>query len=204
MIIENGVGNGNKMFVDANNQAHIFSTQRTVIQDAVVKGNAYNINTGWVALTTATESAVLYFKNDESPANGESAISIDAIAVGIDDEGTTTGMSTVTVIKNPTTGTIIDGASAVAMNVNRNLGSSKTLATSTLAYKGAEGNTFTDGTDFALFGQQPGSRGFYTVDARLERGSSIGVKIDTDTSSGTTNVYVALIIHRVDGRNVNA
>jgi hypothetical protein len=203
MIIENGVGDSKKARVDSNNNLHTFSVDRTAIQAATRKGNSYNLNTGLIGLTSATESAVLYFKNDEAPVNGESSFVVDSIAIGIDNEGTTTGMSLITVIRNPTAGTIVDNATAVAMNANRNFGSSNTLSSTTLAYKGAEGNTFTDGTDIAQFLQSPGTRGFYTLDFELTKGSSIGVKIDTDTSSGTTNLYVALIGHRVDG-NYNA
>jgi hypothetical protein len=199
--IIDGTGSGSRLRVDSNNQIHTFSLTRSNTQDAVRKGNAYNINTGLIGLTSATESAVLYFKNDESPVNGESSFVVDAIAIGIDDEGTTTGMSLITIIKNPTAGTIVDGATAVDMSANRNFGSSASLSTTTLVYKGAEGNTFTNGEDFAQFMQQPGTRGYYTIDIEVPRGSSIGVKIDTDTSVGTTNVYVALIGHRVDGNN---
>lgn len=199
VVIKNGVGNGNNAFIDANNQVHTFAVTESVIQKAVEDGNAYNINTGTIGLTSATESAVLYFKNDEAPVNGETGIRIDAIAIGIDDEGTTTGMSTITLMRNPTTGTIVDDATAVDMNENRNFGSSNTLAS--LAYKGAEGKTFTNGDAIAQFYQQPGTRGYYTVDFFLPKGSSIGVKIDTDTSGGTTNIYAALILHRVDGGN---
>jgi hypothetical protein len=35
----------------------------------------------------------------------------------------------------------------------------------------------------------------------LQKGSSVGVKIDTQTSAGTTNVYAAIIGHRIDGKN---
>jgi len=201
MIIENGAGDSKKARVDSNNNLHTFSVDRTAIQAATRKGNSYNLNTGLIGLTSATESAVLYFKNDEAPVNGESSFVVDSIAVGIDNEGTTTGMSLITVIRNPTAGTIVDNATAVAMNANRNFGSSNTLSSTTLAYKGAEGNTFTDGTDIAQFLQSPGTRGFYVLDFELTKGSSIGVKIDTDTSSGTTNLYVALIGHRVDGNH---
>ena len=204
MIIENGVGNSNKALVDGNFQLHNFDVQISGAQDAVKKGNAYNINTGLIALTAATESGVLYLKNDESPVNGESGLFIDAVAIGIDDEGTTTGMTKITVIRNPTTGTLISTASAVAMNQNRNFGSPNTLSTTTLAYKGAEGHTVTDGSDIALFMQQPGTRGYYTIDMELTRGSSIAVKMDTDTSGGTTNIYAALICHRIDGKNFSA
>jgi len=199
MIIENGVGNGSKALVDKNNQLHVLAESETIVQDAVKKGNAYNINTGWIDLTSSTESAVLYFKNNEAPVNGESSISIDAIAIGIDSLGTTSGLSDITIIRNPTAGTIISSASNVDINQNRNFGSSNTL--SSLAYKGAEGNTITDGNDFAKFGQAAGTRGYYSLDTILQKGSSIAIKIDTQTSSGTTRIYCALIIHRIDGNN---
>ena len=201
MILENGKGDGSKAMVDGNNQLHTFAITETKIQAAVERGDAYNINTGTIGLTGASASGVLYLKNDESPVNGESAVSIDAIAIGIDDEGTTTGMSTVTLIKNPTAGTVISDATAVDMTVNRNFGSSNSLASTTLAYKGAEGKTLTGGTDFAQFFQQPGTRAYYSVDLVLEKGSAIGVTIDTDTSSGTSDLYVAIICHRLDGKN---
>lgn len=205
MIIENGVGNANKAFVDKNNQLHGASITRERFQDATIKGNSYNINTGLIGLTTATESAILYFLNDEDSVNGSSSFIVDAIAVGIDDEGTTTGMTTITIIRNPTTGTIIDTTPvAVDMNQNRNFGSNNTLSTTSLAYKGAEGDTLTNGDDIALFLQQPGTRAYYNLDFEITKGSSIGIKMDTDTSGGTTNVYCALIGHRVDGNNDRA
>lgn len=200
--IQDNTGDSWGLRVDKNHQAHAVAVTVTAIEDATHKGNSYNINTGEIALTTATESAVLYFKNDESPVNGESRIVIDSLFVGIDDEGTTTGASKITVVRNPTAGTIVSGATAVDMNQNRNFGSSNTLSATTLAYKGAEGNTLTGGDDIALIYQQPGTRGAYDLNLVLEKGSSIGIILDTDTSGGTTNVYAGLSLHRVDGNNI--
>lgn len=197
--IQDGTGSGKRVKVDPNNQLHTTSITRSNTQDATIKGNSYNINTGDIGLTSTTESAVLYFKSDESPVNGETAFVVDAIAIGIDSLGTTSGMAKITILKNPTAGTIVTNAVAVDMNENRNFGSSENL--DSLVYKGVEGDTFTNGTDIAQFYQSAGSRGFYTLDFDLPKGSSIGVKIDTQTSSGTTNVYAAIIGHRVDGNN---
>lgn len=195
MIIEDATGSGKKLKVDGNNQAHTFSVTQSEIQQATEKGNSYNINTGTIGLTTSTESAVLYFKNDEAE-----DIVIDAVAIGIGDGGTKDEKSIITIVRNPTAGTIVSGASAVAMNENRNFGSSNTLSTTTLAYKGAEGNTLTDGDDFAQF-YQTGTRGYYTVDIEIPKGSSLGIKLDTQTSAGTTDVYAALILHKKDTSN---
>jgi hypothetical protein len=200
-IYNAGAGGNIGMHVDQNEQAHVYAVTEAESLRATEKGNSYNINTGLIGLTSATESAVLYFKNDEAPVNGESNIVIDGVIIGIDDEGTTTGMSTATILRNPTAGTIVSGASAVDANANRNFGSSNTLSSTSLAYKGAEGNTFTDGTDFGILLQQPGTRVHYPLDIDLPKGSSIGIKLDTDTSGGTTNIYVALLLHRKDGKN---
>lgn len=199
MILEDGTGTGRKAGIDINNQLHAFAISESNVEDAVRKGNAYNINTGWIDLTSSTASGVLYFKNNESPSNGESAISIDAIAIGLDDQGTTSGVSDIVILRNPTAGTIISNAVDVDSNVNRDFGSSNTL--SSLAYKGVEGDTLTGGSSFDTFGQQPGTRAILDTNIILRKGSSIGITIDTQTSSGTTRAYVALILHRVDGSN---
>lgn len=200
--IENG-GSGVRigMHVDKNEQAHVFSLTRTVNQDAVKKGNAYNINTGTVGLTSSTASGVFYFKNDESPVNGESSFTVDALAIGIDNLGTQAGACIITIIKNPTGGTLITGALPVAIKGNRNFGSSNTLSSTTLVYKGVEGATITGGEDIAILYQNVGSRGYYIIDMEIPRGSSIAVKVDTQTTAGTTNLYCAAIGHRRDGNN---
>lgn len=196
-IIKDGTGKGYSAKIDSGNNLHTVSIQETKIQNAVSEGNAYNINTGEIALTSSTESAVLYFKNNESPLNSESGISIDTIIVGVLDGGTVGNDCKITILKNPTAGTIVSNATAVDMNQNRNFGSSNTL--DSLAYKGAEGYTFTDGEDFGIVYQSQGSRAVIPIDVILEKGNSIGVKIDTNTNSGTTNVYAALVLHRIDG-----
>jgi hypothetical protein len=199
-IKNGGDGDDRGAHVDANNQLHAYSITRTGGEDAVIKGNAYNINTGTIGLTANTESAILYFKNDEAPVNGETSIFIEAIAIGIgtDDNGSTrTEKSTITIVRNPTAASF---STAVDMNVNRNFGSSNTLSTTTLAYKGAEGATLTGGDDLAQFYQNT-ARGYYGINLELPRGSAIGIKINTLTTAGTTDVYVALILHRVDGGN---
>jgi hypothetical protein len=197
--IIDGTGTGNRTKVDNNKQLHAFAVIETENQQATKKGNSYNINTGTIGLTSSTASGVLYFKNDESPVNGESTFIIDAIAIGIDNQGTQAGACHITVIKNPSTGTLISGVTAVDMNQNRNFGSSNTL--DSLAYKGAEGNTVTNGDDIALFYQNAGTRGYYTLDLELPKGASIAITIDTQTTAGTTNVYAAIIGHRIDGNN---
>ena len=204
MILEDGTGTGYKGGVDKNFQLHVLAETETIIQDAVVKGNAYNINTGYIDLTSTggasgTDSAILYFKNNESPVNGESSIFIDSIIVGINNGGTHSKTPEMTVIKAPTAGTIISGASAVSVNSNRNFGNSGELAS--LVYKGADANTLTGGTTFLPAFLTVNSRSVIAIDTLLKKGSTMGIKINPYLSSGTARVYIALVLHRVDGNN---
>jgi len=187
LIIKDGTGNGFSAEVDEDKDLHTKATTETRALDRTHSGKSYNINTGTIALTSSTASGVLYFKNNES-----SNFIVEAIAVGVGSAGTTTEMSTITLIRNPTTGTLISGASAVSMNQNRNFANPASLSDS-LSYKGAEGNTVTDGDAIAQFFQGAGGRLFAGIGFELQKGNSLAITIDTNTSSGTTNVYAALI-----------
>jgi hypothetical protein len=196
--IIDGTGSGNRTAVNGNNQLKTFTISETENQQATRKGNSYNINTGTIGLTSSTASGVFYFKNDEAPVNGESSFIIDAFAIGIDNQGTQAGACIVTVVRNPTS---VSFSTDVDMTENRNFGSSNTLSSTTLAYKGAEGATITGGNDIAIFYQNAGTRAYYSIDMEIPKGSSVAVKIDTQTTAGTTNLYCAAIGHRVDGKN---
>jgi hypothetical protein len=196
--IIDGTGSGNRTAVNGNNQLKTFTISETENQQATRKGNSYNINTGTIGLTSSTASGVFYFKNDEAPVNGESSFIIDAFAIGIDNQGTQAGACIVTVVRNPTS---VSFSTDVDMTENRNFGSSNTLSSTTLAYKGAEGATITGGNDIAIFYQNAGTRAYYSIDMEIPKGSSVAIKIDTQTTAGTTNLYCAAIGHRVDGKN---
>jgi hypothetical protein len=192
--IIDGTGTGQRVKIDNNNQLHTFSITETEQQQATDKGNSYNLNTGWV--TISADSAVMYFKNDE-----DLPFVIDAVAVGFK-TGTQADIGTITLVRNPTAGTLIDAATNVDMNQNRNFGSSKTLKSTSLAYKAtASGQTFTDGDDIAIFAQSDTGRLFATIDFELPKGSSVGVQVDPNLSSGTIEVYVALIGYLKDVDN---
>ena len=64
-IIQDGAGTGNRVKVRGNK---LFS--HTITEDeslhASENGDAYNINTGTIGLTSTTASGVLYIKNNES------------------------------------------------------------------------------------------------------------------------------------------
>lgn len=188
--IVSGTGNGRYAAeVSSDNKLRTRAVIETETQHAVELGDSYNINTGDISISA--DSALLYFYNGE-----EEDVFIDAIALGITD-GTQSDIQKAMVIRNPTAGTIVSGASAVAMNSNNNFGSAKTLSAST-AYKGASGNTFTNGTDHALLYQSDNGRLYAGLPMLLPKGSSIGIELDVNLSSGSVTVYAALVAHLVE------
>jgi hypothetical protein len=200
MIIENGVGDATKARVDGNNQVHVFAVTEDEQNSAAEKGQLYNINTGLIALTGTSDSAVLYFKNNESPINGESNIIVTSVIFGLyDRSATVTDAAKATIIRNPTAGTIVDNATAVDMKSNSNFGSSNTL--DSLVYKGADGYTMTDGTDHAIVLLNDGRTSVPELNVDLAKGSSLGIKVDLNTSGGA-NLYIAIVCYRKDGKNI--
>jgi hypothetical protein len=194
MIINDGTGTGNQAQVDITKRLRTRSVSSTEPQEAAREGLAYNINTGTITLTSASESSVLYVKNNET-----NLLHLEAIAVGLDRAvGSTSGdMVKITLIRNPTAGTVVSDATAVDMNHNRNFGSTLTLTTD--VYKGGEAKTLTDGSDIAQFFASPSSRLFADITFMLPRSQSVGIKIDPPSGTTSMNCYVALICHLENG-----
>lgn len=195
-IIHDGTGTGQQAKVDANNRLHVQSVSVPAEWNANKNGTAFNLNTGVITLTDSVETPVMYVKN-----NNETDLHITAIAVGLGPStGGSGGIPKITVVRNPTTGSIIETTPTdIDINSNRNFGSSSTLTID--AYKGATGDTMTDGTDHIIFFQTSNGRLFATIDEVLPKGSSMGVKVDPQPSNTSQDVYAALICHLDDDEN---
>lgn len=191
-IIKDGSGKAYAAKVNGNNRLYTNSITVSENQQGTKLGNAYNLNTGEITLTDAVDTPIMYVKN-----NGAQTLHITAIAVGV---GPTTGGSggipKITVIRNPTAGTIVSGATNIDINCNRNYASSNTLVVD--AYKGATGSTMTDGDDCLLLYQTSNGRLFATIDEILPTGSSIGIKFQPQSGNTSQSVYAALISHLED------
>jgi hypothetical protein len=198
MILKDGTGTGSTAHVNEAHMLRTFAVTENEQAHATEKGNSYNINTGTIALTGTSESALLYFKNGESPLNGNSDYVVVAIAVGMGTRsGNVSDSAAITIIAGPDTGDIISDATAVDMKSNANFGSNNTLSSNSLIYKGKDGGTISGGRDHALLYMTDG-RLFAPLSIELPVGASVGVKIDLNTSGGA-NVYCALIGYRKDG-----
>jgi hypothetical protein len=198
--IIDGTGSGKRALVDSNNQLHTFSITESEQKQAAELGNEYNINTGTIAFSTnsSTRTTILYFKNDE-----DQDYIVTALAIGLGTRSATVSdAANVWIVRNPTSGTTITNANSVDIKTNANFGSNKTLKSTTLAYKGADGEGATSGgADHALLYMTDG-RLYAGLNIELPKGSSLAVEIDGNTS-GTFNVYGALIGYVKSALNKN-
>jgi hypothetical protein len=182
--IQDGTGSNYKLQVDSKNRIRTFSVTEDEAANASIQGDSYNANTGIINLTSSNKTAVFYVKN-----NGDDELLIDTLFYLIGNSTGGTGDVLITVLRNPTTGTIIDNAVDMEMaGVNRNFGSSKVLTAD--FFKGAEGNTFTSGEKVleSIFNQSPTRSAIGVGAIVLPKGSSIG--IDITPASGNTNLDV--------------
>ena len=186
--IIDGTGTGNRAKVDEHKRLHVDAITFGRSEQEVELGNGYSVNTGTFSLTSDTKSACLYMKNNED------FDMVLTIMVYIFGNSNANGDCTVDVIKNPTTGTIIDGAvNAEMAGVNRNFSSSLSLKDSTLIYKGAEGNTFTNGTKLiSSIVQTPSRTPIIIGDIVLPKGSSIGFDVTPPTGNTAMDTQLAL------------
>lgn len=191
--IEDGTGKGFTAQIDGANRIHTLSTTITGAQDATDRGDSYNINSGLVTLTDATEQGILYVKNDET--RDLHITSIVAI-LGPSTGGSATDTTRVRIYKNPTAGTLISTATPADTSSNRNFGSSLTLDVD--AFKGDGSATVTDGTVHIESLISPGNRVVFNIDEVLAKGDTIAVTYEPNDSNTSMKTMAALIVNLDD------
>lgn len=197
--IIDGTGSGYKSKVDSNNRLHVRAVSSTELSNAALQGEAYNVSTGAITLTSANESAVGYFKY-----NGTDPVVIKEILVIINPSTGGSGVGTIKIKKNPTGGTIISNAVPIPTASNRDFSSAKTL--DGLIYKGVEGDTITGETeDFAVSTRDAAFSGVLAFDAAtivLRKGNTLAITFEPATGNTSQTIVVAGTIY-VDTATVN-
>lgn len=184
ITIRDGSGKGSDLRIDANNRAHVQAVTENEALHAGEAGDAYNINSGLISVTN--DASLLYIKNNE-----DKDLVVEAIALGSFEGITHSDDPYITLVRNPTGGDLITDATVASMNQNRNFGSNKTLSAD--AFKGKVGGTLTGGDDIAILQASTGGRSFYSINLILPKGSSLGVKLTANVTSGSANWYAAVI-----------
>lgn len=176
--------------VDDNHRLHTNSLTIEEQSASAETGDAYNINTGDITLTTANESSVIYFKNNE---DRDLVVPVVVYLFGTSTGGT--GDTVVDIISGPTVGTTVSNANNVDVNENKNFGSKRSLDVD--AFKGNEGETLTDGV-VAFSTRLPAGKFPYVIktgDIVLPKGASMGVKVTPQASNTSMTIQIALAVH---------
>lgn len=140
MILEDGTGLGEAAKV-RDNRLHVMSLLEFPIETFSHSGDAYSIVTDFIALTTtASYTGILYLINNTTT---------DLIIHTEATRNTSTVNALWQMWKNPTTGTLISAGTAITP-INLNFASGKSLVS--IAKKGADAQTVTDGTLFSQWG----------------------------------------------------
>jgi hypothetical protein len=184
-IIQDGTGTGDRLRVTPFNRMLAQSVVITEEDDAISRGDGYQIASGLLTFTAPSASAVLYTKNeDDRDFVLDRAVLILGSAVGA---GTTDDW-TFQVLRNPTSGSIIDNAVAAGIS-NSNHGSAN-IPTG-LNYKGVQEDTFVDGAGAPQPIKQSIDRIILPLGRRLPKGTSIGFKLTPpDRTTSATAIVV--------------
>lgn len=169
--IIDGSGKGYRASVDSDLRLSTTAVTESQFDNATLGGDSFNINTEFLTITNATETPLLYLKNNE-----DTDLVVEAWFVGTDaSAGSATRLSLLKVYPNPTGGTIISGGADVTA-VNRSIGSTETL--DAVIKSGGDAFTLTTSTTPVLYQTQGSSaRAFGTVHLSIKKGSSIAVTI---------------------------
>ena len=185
MKIEDGTGSGKLARVDDNQRLYTDAITESIKDAETENGNAYNLNTGDVTLTSAAKTTVFYFKNNE-----DKDYHLTAFIYNLGNSTGGSGDVKMDVIKNPTTGDIITNANDVEMISNINYGSSSTLDAN--VYKGATGETVVNG-DISISTRSASNTGRIFIGLGIivvPKGSSIAV--DYTPPSGNTSQTIQI------------
>lgn len=171
--IQDGTGRGFLARVDNENRLLTRASVQSEFDKSTSLGSAFNINTEFITITNATETPLLYIKNED-----DFDLIVEAWFVGTDVAiGTATRQSIMRVHANPTGGTIISAGADLDV-VNRSIGSSDEL--NAVVKSGGDAFTLTTlGTPVLYQTQANVARNFGIVHLSLKKGSSLAVTIQT-------------------------
>lgn len=184
-VIKDGTGTGYQVQVDTQNRLQVRATTLDEERFSASSGDSFAFSSNLVSFTAATDSAILYIKNEDSR-----PLVIDRARVMLGTVTGGTGDWTLRFIRNGTLGTIVTNAVTAGIT-NTNHGSSKEPVGD--FYRGVQGDTLTDGTG-APFPLKSAGEGQLIFDLIriLPTGASLGVRLQppTGTTAATTNVVL--------------
>lgn len=186
--LKDGTGGSYTAKVDVDGRLHTRASSVTLEEQRSLDGFGFNFNTGMISVADGSENALAYFKY-----TGSKNYHLTALAVGVGLlSGTVSNPAFITLVENPTNGTIISSAVDGDINANRNFSAPNIIDGN--FYKGVDGDTFTDGEDDFLTHVNGSSRVFATTNFVLGPQNSIGVKVQLNATGGGA-LYIAFVGH---------
>jgi len=182
-----GRGTGYRAQINKENQIETFSVIRSELSSSLDHGKTWNLGTGYLTLTSANASDVLYIKN-----TGTIPLVIDLYVVLARASTGGSGDLLIDILRNPTGGTVISDAS-LANAVNMNFGSNE--QPDALFYKGAEGKTLT-GNDGVLRSKTTAdNRWLAGILTEIPKGASLGFRVTPPTGNTSMDLEVIVEIY---------
>lgn len=185
--IQDGSGTKNKLRITGQNRALVQAVIITEEDNAITTGDGYQIASTPVSFTGPTGSAVLYTKNDD---DRDFVLDRAVLILGSAVSASSDQDWTFQVLRNPTSGSIIDNALSAGIS-NSNHGSANIPNGDN--FKGVEGDTFVDGSGAPQKIKQSIDRIILPLGRRLPKGTSIGFKLTPPV--GTQSAQALVVTH---------
>jgi hypothetical protein len=185
--IQDGTGTKTKLRVTGENRALVQAVIITEEDNAITRGDGYQIASTPISFTGPNKTAVLYTKNND---NRDFVLDRAVLILGSAVSASADQDWTFQVLRNPTAGTIIDNAVSAGIS-NSNHGSANTPNGDN--FKGVEGDTFTNGGGAPQKIKQSIDRIILPLGRRLPKGTSIGFNLTPPL--GTQSAQALVVTH---------
>lgn len=185
MKIEDGTGSGNMAKINSNNRLETQSVTETGQINSALIGEAFNVGSGFITLTSANESAVLYYKNNEDRDVVVTAVNVTSSAQ--------TGSSANVFLTKVYRGATGISAGTASTGLNNNYGSAREL--DAVITQGQEAATVTNGTATGAFFIPTGT--FFNTELSwvIPKGKSMVLSVTPGASNTSVSMTVTFELH---------
>jgi hypothetical protein len=194
IIIEDGKGTGFCAGVTNENRFLVSAVSDSLLDHGTTNGNSYIIDTGIISLTSASESAVIYVKN-----NNQSLYMRNSYIQFNFGKSNSSGDVIVKLYTNPTGGTIISGGSSTP-GYNRNI--SNSIPANLTSFIGSEGKTQIGGTQILTSIFQDKTSNIVQSGIIVSNGSSFIITVQPPTSNTGMNISINTIMVFFNADNI--
>jgi len=185
--IKDGTGTGMFAKVDSDNRLHTDGISESKLQEALQQGKTWNIGTGFVTLTSANASGLMYLKN-----TGDKNLNVGLYVFLLKASTGGSGQGLVEILRNPTAGTVVSDAAAVTPT---NMHFGKTDVPDALIYSGGEAKTLTGQDDILRSLTTAANRLLLGISTIIPKGKSVGLRLTPPTGNSSMEVECVMEVY---------